>query len=103
MSEQETYIGKFKKVSSNPEEFAKTYLTIVENLSSEEATLETLLDRYSRFFVANGILYELVTLQELEDPDQTIFNKESENVWSFYTSFYNGGTCLEEQLENFKE
>lgn len=103
MSEQETYIGKFKKVSSNPEEFSKFYLAHVENLSPEEASLETLLDKYSNFFVANGVLYEIIDLEELETSDQTVFHKESDDTWSFYTSFYNGGTCLEEQLENFEE
>lgn len=98
MSEQQIYIGKFKKVAHNPEKFAKTYLT-----GPEKATLKTLLDKHSRFFVANGVLYELIDLEEMETPDQTIFHKESEDTWGFYTSFYNGGTCLKEQLETFKE
>lgn len=103
MSEQETYIGKFKKVSSNPEEFARAYLINVEKLSPEEASLETLLDKHSRFFIANGVLYEIIDLEELETSDQTIFHKENDGTWSFYTSFYNGGTYLREQLEDFKE
>lgn len=38
-----------------------------------------------------------------DDEDFFSFNKESENIYSFHGSFYNGGTCLEEILDEYIE
>lgn len=47
-------------------------------------------------------IYEIADI-ELENDTQCIVTKVGENEYEYYTSFYNGGTCLEEMLEDGME
>lgn len=47
-------------------------------------------------------IYEVADI-ELDNDTQCIITEVSENEYQYYTSFYNGGTCLEEMLEDEME
>lgn len=44
-------------------------------------------------------IYEVADI-ELDNDTQCIITEVGENKYQYYTSFYNGGTCLEEMLED---
>lgn len=44
-------------------------------------------------------IYEVADI-ELDNDTQCIITEVGENEYQYYTSFYNGGTCLEEMLED---
>ena len=47
-------------------------------------------------------IYEVADI-EIDDDTQCIITKVGENEYQYYTSFYNGGTYLEEMLEDGME
>ena len=47
-----------------------------------------------------GKLYNLSIENELDESDFCVIHKETDGFYSFATSFYDGGTYLQEVLEN---
>ena len=105
MSEQRTYIGKLWELNlenKTPEEYAEQYM---RNIGKTE--LPTYYDNWVKYFLhyndykfirLNGKLYNLSIENESDESDFCVIHKESDGSFSFATSFYDGGTYLEEVL-----
>lgn len=105
MSEQRTYIGKFWEIDTcgeTPEEYAEWYMRNIgktELPSYHDTWLEYLLDyNDDKFIMLKGKLYNLSIENELDESDFCVIHKENDRSYSFATSFYDGGTYLEEVL-----
>lgn len=107
MSEQRTYIGKFKEIDTGGktlEEYAKLCMERVgrtELPSYHDNWLEYFLDyEYDTVIMLKGKLYRIKISQDIDDSCFCVIHKESDGSYSFATSFYDGGTCLTEMLED---
>lgn len=105
MSEQRTYIGKIWELdldNKTPEEYAKQYMHDIgktELPSYYDNWVEYLLTYNDyKFIMLRGKLYNLSIENELDESDFCVIHKETDGFYSFATSFYDGGTCLEEVL-----
>ena len=55
-------------------------------------------DNYEEVVEVNGELWEVADIEL--DGEETIMHKVSDTKYIYYTSFYNGGCCLSEALED---
>lgn len=108
MSETVTIKGKFKKVSDDVDKWKTEYLT-KNNLSVEEY-FDDIQETFwqtgddDKYIVTDNAVYEVIE-NEKDDPfgDLAEVFKTGDNEYTFVTQFYNGGTCLMEQLEEMAE
>lgn len=106
MSDYESHIGKLRKVDlqeKTREEFFK--------LKCEEAGYNEMkgsdwqdtalyyADFYEKYFVVNDEVWELFDHVEPDSFDGINIIDNKDGSYSFSTTFYNGGTCLSEVLE----
>jgi hypothetical protein len=104
MSEQRTYIGKFWEIDTGgktPEEYAKLCMKgigITELPSYHDNWLEYLLDESDKVIMLKGKLYRIKINHDIDDSNFCVIHKETDGSYSFATSFYDGGTYLEEVL-----
>lgn len=108
MSEQETHLGKLIPVTieSTVEEKCKE-LCKLHNINTQavgvgydsyKELLEDML--FDEYIFCNDILYKIED-EELEDVGYYCKSKlNPDKSISYVTSFYNGGTCLQEILED---
>lgn len=107
MSEQRTYIGKLWELdleNKTPEEYAEQYMRNIgktELPMYHDTWLEYLIDyEDDKFIKIKGKLYKLSVGNNIDDSCFCVIHKESDGSFSFATSFYDGGTYLQEMLEN---
>lgn len=105
MSEQQTKQGKFKEIDlkgKTIEEYCKEYCVSRGVVKSHDETWsEFFFDTYYyKFFVVNDRLFQFIEIEELDGVNYTKIDKEEDGTYSFYSTYYNGGTCLTECLEN---
>jgi hypothetical protein len=107
MSEQRTYIGKFWEIDTGgktPEEYAKMCMERIgktELPSYHDNWLSYFLDyEYDTTVMLKGKLYRIKISHDIDDSCFCVIHKESDGLYSFATSFYDGGTCLKEMLED---
>lgn len=107
MSEQRTYIGKLWELdleNKTPEEYAEQYMRNIgktELPMYHDSWLEYIIDyEDDKFIKINGKLYKLSVGNNIDDSCFCVIHKESDGSFSFATSFYDGGTYLQEMLEN---
>lgn len=109
MSEQESIKGKLRKVDLQGKtlnEWAKDYISenyaVFAAPSVYNSWLEMLLSVfYKQFYLFNNeVLFEFVEKEEI-DPNYFCFIEDNnDGTYSFYANYYNGGTCLEECLDD---
>lgn len=112
MSRVETYRGKLKKVNGTEEIEELCKKVLEENgfygiskcsKSYSESIYDELDDKY---VMLDGTLYE-IEKEELGDDYFCNLKRNDDGSIDFYTQFYNGGTYLNEMLEdeliNFKD
>lgn len=107
MSNTETHYGRLREID-NPQGLT------IEELCKQlcEANGCTELDSYNdnwkeqvrcdfmdKYFVVNGVVYEFVEHIESDDTDIYHSWKNVDGTITIVTSFYNGGTCLSEVVE----
>lgn len=107
MSETHTIKGKFKKVDlqgKSIEEFAKEHMLYIKDKlpSYFDSYTEYLIEYYDykRYFTAKGKLYEITELKDITYDSFCEITENIDETYSFVTSFYDGGTCLSEMLED---
>jgi len=117
MSYQELHTGKLKPIEKVPLEVLQAWVETKPNLEIEDFE-EKMEDEYEYFEIRDktkkykepfyikyiwnkGNLYEMVEHSgELESDDLYLTTENSDGTISFTYSFYNGGTCLSELLED---
>ena len=106
MSDTEKHYGKLVQIEfgkNSPEQVAKFICKMNGYQLTESTWLETLLtvtneNDETKYYLVNGSLYELIEHKKIED-DAALIQKNADGTYTFYTEFYNGGTCLYEQIE----
>lgn len=108
MSQKEMHKGKIRKVElhgKTVEEFCKEHLNkngVLELSAYSETWIDEFREReYEKYFFINktGEVYELIEHEEIGE-DLDVFEREANGDISFVTSFYNGGTCLSERIDD---
>lgn len=105
MSEQQTQRGKFKEIDLQGKTIEKYCEEYCRNRDIVKSTCETwrevFLDiNWDKFFIVNDRLFQIIAIQNLDNSYYTQIDKEENGVYSFYSTYYNGGTCLTECLES---
>jgi hypothetical protein len=108
MSQTEHHIGKLRKVVINEgysiEDWCREKCqdagipTIPEHYDSWQETLKFHLDLYETYFFVNDVVWEVFDHTEFDD-DIYEMVPNADGTVSFIMSFYNGGTCLSECIE----
>lgn len=102
MSHTETHIGKMKRVKCDSIEQKAGELMAFEGDRPEyfQTNKQWLLCEKENFVVIEDTLWEIIEDKELEGDDEINIMQENEDgTVSFVTRFYNGGTCLQEMLQ----
>jgi len=109
MSETVKKIGKLKlifegKTKDDLLNYCKNNFTIPEEdkrFYTENEILHYLVDELLNYLVVkNRILFEIIDKKEFEDLDGTTISKNEDGTYNFTSIFYNGGTSLNECLED---
>lgn len=107
MSEQQTFKGKFVKVDLGGKTLEEQCQLICNGYSEfkyDDRYYESWIDYlknelYNAYFIANDELYKYLEKEEIDSDDSYINIEKEGDIYSFTTSFYNGGTYLEEMIE----
>lgn len=110
MSEQQTKNGIFKEIDlqgKTIEDWCKEYC-LANNMTNkhiDESWKEYLFDaRWEEFFIVKDRLFQVVKVNDLDNSYYTQIDKLDDNTYSFYSTYYDGGTylieCLEDELKN---
>lgn len=107
MSDTHTIVGKIKKVDlqgKSIEEFAKEHMSFINDKlpSYHKSYTEYLIEYYDykKYFIVKDKLYEITEYKDFDYEDFCVINENIDETYSFVTSFYDGGTCLIEMLED---
>ena len=114
MSCTEIHYGKLRKIAivTPLEEYCESLCTIKgineKNRCTDSWIEEVKCSLSDEYIISGEDIYQIIEHTETDDGDY--FNRVVENgdgTFSFFTIFYNGGTCLEEEisegLENLKK
>ena len=105
MSDYEAHYGKIKKVETDLsyEEFAKQEfikLTGKDNIpKGYNNFIEALRDYDSEYFFINSNIYKIENMELDSDSDVFQYKELEDNSIEYNLRFYNGGTCLSEQIQ----
>jgi hypothetical protein len=105
MSRTETHVGKLRKVETgaNIEHWCQTYCHsegFHELASYNDNWTEQFRDHfYNKFLVTKDAVYEKFDHTETDDGDVFHMQENPDGTYTFVMQFYNGGTCLDECLE----
>lgn len=110
MSDYETHKGKIRKVETDlsPVEFARSIIGDKEvkyyDMSNDEDVLEYFRDEYSeQYVIMNNTIYSIENKELDGDADIFQYEKLEDGSIEYLFRFYNGGTCLHEQIESVLE
>ena len=106
MSETEYHRGKLRKVLRSKEESLEKQCEKICLLNSykfdqryHNSWKECLQDEgYSEFIIVKGIIFQIYDHYK-DDEAPFIVEQNPDGTYSFHGSFYNGGACLNEMLE----
>ena len=105
MSSQEFHAGFIKSTHMDIREYLLARFVSIQGCKDESDMRELFNDTFhNEAFEYNGMVYEIKTsFNKTDDPDHSvIFNVDElgRRAVPFSASFYNGGTCLSEVLQN---
>ena len=109
MSDYEAWKGKLKKVTNKQNEELEQYckellseLNAFDPDSKKKPSHYLVSEFYEEYLLLNGFLYQFVEKEKVPDEADSFCNltiNEDETV-SFFTRYYNGGTYLNEMIED---
>ena len=106
MSEQQIRKGIFKEIDlqgKSIEDWCKEYCLEhnMTNKFEDESWEEYLFDaRWEEFFIVKNRLFQIIKNKGVNYRYYTQIDKLEDNTYSFYSTYYDGGTCLTERLED---
>jgi len=101
MSEDVTYAGKLRKVycgDSLEDEARRILLNLGTEIDEYYDTYLESLKENDKYMVIEDCIYEVLEKRKLNH-DFMLATQESDGTISFFVSYYNGGCCLEEAVE----
>lgn len=105
MSEQQTQRGKFKKIDLQGKTIEKWCEEQCINQGKtnkwEDGTWkEFFFDMYyDEYFIVNDVIYQILEIEDIDNNYYVKVDKQDDDTYSFYATYYDGGTCLTECLE----
>ena len=74
---------------------------------ADETWEEFFFDIYwDKYFIVNDELYQILEVEDIDSCYYVQVDKQDDDTYSFYATYYDGGTCLteclEEGIENLK-
>ena len=103
MSYTETHIGRIKRIPFDSTYSNEEKIEAMQNMGYEFSYIEddfSYAESKNEDFIKIGDdYYSVIEHQKLEE-DCSMINKNDDGSIFYLTSFYNGGTCLEEMLED---
>lgn len=112
MSEQQTKRGKFKQIDlqgKTIEEWCEKQCKKEGKTKkwADETWKEFFFDMYwDEYFIVNDELYHILEVEDIDSCYYVQVDKQDDDTYSFYATYYDGGTCLteclEEGIENLK-
>ena len=105
MSDYEAHYGKIKKVETelSCEEFAKQEFIKITGKAVLPKTynnfIEALRDESEEFYFIESNIYKIENTELDSDSDVFHYKELEDNSIEYNLRFYNGGTCLSEQIE----
>lgn len=112
MSYTETHSGRLVEIETPPQETLEQTLKRLCIEEGDSIELEEWADSwkeqfqdtfYHKIFIVNNRLFKLVEHVQSDDSDIYHMNKNEDGSFTLLTSFYNGGTCLSEIVEELLE
>lgn len=105
MSDYNTREGKLKRVNLENEtilDAMKRILTENNEFKSTESVESDFMDLYwEKYIKSKTNLYEIIEHKKLEHEDMFCkLTKNPDGTISYYTTYYNGGTCESEMVED---
>ncbi len=105
MSEQQTKRGKFKEIDlqgKTIEEYCEEYCISRYAVKEDYETWTDLFFdvNWDKFFIVDDRLFQIIEIENLDNTYYTQIDEEVGGIYSFYSTYYNGGTCLTECLED---
>lgn len=107
MSEQQTKRGKFKKIDLQGKTIEKWCEEQCINQGktkkwADETWTEFFFDMYwDEYFIVNDELYQILEVEDIDRCYYVQVDKQDDDTYSFYATYYDGGTCLTECLEEY--
>ena len=102
MSRDRTHVGKLFLIARGEEEMetvAKGFLNGELNTKYYSTYLEELTSEYYYYIVIQDCLFKLVD-NEFGDDYCCLIRKISDTEFEYFCHYYDGATCLNEELEN---
>lgn len=104
MSRTELHIGKLREIDlegRSLEDYCKSKVKETSLPEWADNWFEVLREEggWEKYFTVKGRLFESFDHTESEDPDIQQLTRNPDGTYSFVMSFYNGGTCLTELIE----
>lgn len=105
MSNTEFHFGKIRKVNlegkTKEEFFQEKCQELGINELKAKTWYETLgwTDEYENYYLSREDIWEVFEHKEMDDQGYFKMLDNKDGTYTFMTSFYNGGTCLGEILE----
>lgn len=106
MSEQQTQRGKFKKIDLQGKTIEKwcEEQCIDQGKTKkweDETWKEFFFDMYwDKYFIINGEIYQILKVEDVDNCYYVQIDKQDDDTYQFYATYYDGGTCLTECLED---
>lgn len=106
MSEIELHVGKIKKVDlkgKTVEEYCKEKCdSLGYKLGKYDESYTKLLSsiEYKKYCCVDNELFEVLSDKEFDEPYINYLSENKDDTFDFVLSFYNGGTCFSEMLED---
>lgn len=105
MSEMEYHSGKIRPLDLEgvytPKEFIYQF-TVVKGYDVDPDDFEEALEVFQEFsdkYIYSRKLDKIFKIEDTEHPDEDIYHTRQGDVVHYGGSFYNGGTCISEILE----
>jgi len=112
MSRTETHVGKLRKIEIptgySKEDWCREKCqdngipTLPEHYDNWEETLKYHLNYNEKYFFVDGEIWEAFEHKEFEGEDLYEMIPNPDGTISFIMRFYNGGTCLSEQIKKYR-
>ena len=105
MSEQQTQTGKFKKIDlqgKTIEEWCEEQCIKLGKTEKweDETWKEFFFDMFwDDYFIVKDEVYQILEVEDIDNYYYVQVDKQDDDTYSFYATYYDGGTCLTECLE----
>ena len=106
MSQTEYHYGKLRKLELDDDEISNFFEQKCIAEGRDKLPYEGWFETYNyyisseKYYKVNGFVYEIVEHEEIDDYYMSKLIPHEDGTYTFVMSFYNGGTCLSECIQD---